>query len=346
MRLPDPGRSRLVLIGAGTYDDPRLPNVPAVLHNVKDLSEQLTGPHTGVFDARSSTLIADESNMSTIGRQLRSAADEAEDTLLVYYSGHGCLEPRRNELFLALKETHPDTLGFSAINIDVLREAIQSSNAATKILVLDCCFSGRAVESLADKETAVEGQLALEGTLTLTSASGSNVAVVLPGERHTAFTGRLLKLLREGSPATGDPLDLNALYQQLMQTMRNDSLPKPKRLGSGNVGDLVLSRGSGRTQRAQPSQNWSSGTRVRPLTATTRTEPAVPKPARYEDRQSPAPRGTSIKDRQRAAARARLEKEMVERAAASRRRLQSQALIGSALFIVMAVMVVWWLAAR
>jgi hypothetical protein len=327
-----------------------------VQHNVKDLRDQLTGPHTGVFDAWSSTLILDESHMARIGRQLKSAADDAEDTLLVYYSGHGCLDSRRNELYLALRETHPDSLGFSAIHIDVLREAIQSSNAANKILVLDCCFSGKAVESLSDRASAVEGQIALEGTLTLTSASGSNVAVVLPGERNTAFTGRLLKILREGSPATGNPLNLNALYQQLMQTMLNERLPKPRRLGSGNVGDLVLSRGGGRPQPALPMQNRPVGTRIRPTPAPTRAqapeavvvEPAVPKakPVVYQGSQPPAPRGTSIKDRQRAAARARLEKEMAERAAADRRRRQWQALMGSALFVILAVLLVWWLAAR
>jgi peptidyl-prolyl cis-trans isomerase B (cyclophilin B) len=43
---------------------------------------------------------------------------------------------------------------------------------------------------------------------------------------------------------------------------------------------------------------------------------------------------SSIKDRQRAAARARLEKEMAERAAAARRRRQRQAIIGSAIAVV------------
>ncbi len=43
---------------------------------------------------------------------------------------------------------------------------------------------------------------------------------------------------------------------------------------------------------------------------------------------------SSIKDRQRAAARARLEKEMAERAAAARKRRQRQAVIGSALAVI------------
>ena len=52
---------------------------------------------------------------------------------------------------------------------------------------------------------------------------------------------------------------------------------------------------------------------------------------------------SSIKDRQRAAARARLEKEMAERATAARKRRQRQAVIGSALAVVVVVAGAVWL---
>jgi peptidyl-prolyl cis-trans isomerase B (cyclophilin B) len=52
---------------------------------------------------------------------------------------------------------------------------------------------------------------------------------------------------------------------------------------------------------------------------------------------------SSIKDRQRAAARARLEKEMAERAEAARKRRQRQAVIGSALAVVVIAGVAFWL---
>jgi peptidyl-prolyl cis-trans isomerase B (cyclophilin B) len=51
---------------------------------------------------------------------------------------------------------------------------------------------------------------------------------------------------------------------------------------------------------------------------------------------------SSIKDRQRAAARARLEKEMAERAAAARKRRQRQAIIGSALAVIVIAGVAFW----
>jgi peptidyl-prolyl cis-trans isomerase B (cyclophilin B) len=52
---------------------------------------------------------------------------------------------------------------------------------------------------------------------------------------------------------------------------------------------------------------------------------------------------SSIKDRQRAAARARLEKEMAERAAAARKRRQRQAIIGSAIAVVVIAGVAVWI---
>jgi len=53
---------------------------------------------------------------------------------------------------------------------------------------------------------------------------------------------------------------------------------------------------------------------------------------------------SSIKDRQRAAARARLEKEMAERASAARKRRQRQAIIGSAIAVVLIAGAAVWLA--
>lgn len=55
---------------------------------------------------------------------------------------------------------------------------------------------------------------------------------------------------------------------------------------------------------------------------------------------------SSIKDRQRAAARARLEKEMAERSAAARKRRQRQATLGAALALVMVVAGTVWLVTR
>lgn len=57
MRLPDPQRSRAVLIGTSTYKDENLPDVPQVRANISDLSAILTDPFNGVIPAANCEVI-------------------------------------------------------------------------------------------------------------------------------------------------------------------------------------------------------------------------------------------------------------------------------------------------
>lgn len=126
-----------------------------------------------------------------IGQHLRSTARNAEDLLLVYFVGHGLVGGRRHELYLGLPDSECAEPEFNSLEYDKLRSSLLDSAASTKIIILDCCFSGRAVnEVMADLVTEVVGQIEVEGTYVLASAERDQVALILPGEDHTAFTGR------------------------------------------------------------------------------------------------------------------------------------------------------------
>ena len=75
---------------------------------------------------------------------LRSAASQAEDLLLVYFVGHGLVAPR-HDLYLGLPDSDLAEPEFNSLEYDKLRSAVLDSAAATKIIILDCCFSGRVV---------------------------------------------------------------------------------------------------------------------------------------------------------------------------------------------------------
>src|SRR4051812_37798900 len=95
---------------------------------------------------------------------------------------------------------------WGSLRYEALRDAILESPAKAKIVILDCCFSGRAVgEAMANPTTVALAQLDLDGAVVLTSASRNHVSLSPPSEAHTAFTGRLLGLLRHGLP-DGDEL--------------------------------------------------------------------------------------------------------------------------------------------
>ena len=195
--LPDPGRSRAVLIGASTYS--HLEDLPAVRNNLSGFRDVLVAPALGGLPADNCTVVAEPARPVDVYRTLRQQAAAAEDTLLVYFAGHG-RTGSRNELFLCLPDTDPDELPYSAWPYDELRRVVADSRATKKVVILDCCFSGRALADQAGDEETILGQVGIEGTYLLTATAANAVALAPPGERYTAFTGTLLGLLNKGIP--------------------------------------------------------------------------------------------------------------------------------------------------
>jgi hypothetical protein len=113
MGLPDPQRSRAVLIGTSGYEDGKLPDLPSVSRNIRDLASSLTDPLHGVVPGNNCIAIENEGDIRNIGRRLRAAAEQAEDLLLVYYSGHGLIGGRKHDLYLALRSSEWANPGWS-----------------------------------------------------------------------------------------------------------------------------------------------------------------------------------------------------------------------------------------
>ena len=254
MRLPDPQRSRVVLIGTSEYDDEKLPDLPAVGRTVSDLATALIDPVYGLVPENHCTVLADEGDIRLIGHRLRLAARQAEDLLLVYFAGHGLVGGRRHDLYLALPDSEWVEPEFNSLEYDKLRSAVLDSPAATKVIILDCCFSGRVItDTMADPVSEVLGQVEVDGTYVLTSAHRDQVALVVPGEDHTAFTGRLLRLLRDGVPGGSELLTIDDLYRQLLAKMQADGLPHPQKRGTDSAELLALARNRAYVAPVQPA---------------------------------------------------------------------------------------------
>ena len=237
VRVPDPQRSRVVLIGTSKYADAKLPNLPAVGRTIVGLAAAFTDPACGVTSRDHCTVLRDVGDIPLLGRQLRSATSGAEDLLLVYYAGHGLVGSRRHDLYLGLPTSEWAEPQFNSLEYDKMRSAVLDSTAAVKIIILDCCFSGRVVsETMSDSVTELAGQLEVDGTYVLTSAQRDQVALIRPGEKYTAFTGRFIQLLQQGVPGGPEFLTIDDLYRQLLLKMKAEGLRSPARvlLTSGN----------------------------------------------------------------------------------------------------------------
>jgi hypothetical protein len=253
VRLPDPERSRVVLIGTSRYEDEKLPDLPAVGRGIEDLKKALTDSVYGLVPENHCDMLEDEGDIRLIGRRLRRSAGQAEDLLLVYFAGHGLTAGRRHELYLALRDTEWEEPEFNALEYDKLRSAVLNSRATTKVIILDCCFSGRVFgDTMADPATELIGQVEVDGSYVLASAHRDQVSLILDGEDRTAFTGRLIRLFHDGVPGGPELLTIDDIYQQLRAQMKAEGLPQPHKRGTDNANLLAVARNRAFAATAAP----------------------------------------------------------------------------------------------
>ncbi|WP_053711829.1 caspase, EACC1-associated type [Streptomyces sp. NRRL B-3648] len=236
-RLPDPAGSRAVLIGASRYEHAGLPGIPAVRANLTALRAALTDPVNGTLPPGHCAVVDEPRAPGDIDVPVAEAAGAATDVLLVYYAGHGVVDGR-GRLHLSVCRTDPARPGVTALPYDVLRETMADSPAAIRVLVLDCCFSGRATGPMADAQALIGGQIDIAGTYVLASSSATKPSRAVPGATHTAFTEALLAALHRP-----EPLTLDASFDTVHHHLLARSLPLPQRRVMNTAGGLTLVKG-------------------------------------------------------------------------------------------------------
>jgi TPR repeat protein len=215
------------------YVDPEFPDIPAAVNNVADLSRLLTASTGSALAEHQCSVLTDPEHSAQVGQVVATAAREADDVLLLYFAGHGVVD-QRGRLYLALSGTSRDHPEWSSVSFATLRDELIASPARARILILDCCFSGRAFEAMGASSSLVDGQIDIQGTYTIASSARNEPSVAPEGHRHTAFTAALL------STATNIGLTLDQLYQKIDQTLHRDGYPRPQRRTVNIAGELRL----------------------------------------------------------------------------------------------------------
>ena len=237
--LNDAG-ARVLLIGTGQHAaDSGLDSVPAVERSVRDLGEALV-ERCGLARERLRVII-DPATPTEIGTVLAEEAEQATSVLLVYYVGHG-LVGLGGELYLATQATdrRPGWLAHTALAYNAVRNSLLESPATSLVVVLDCCYSGRALGVLGSVQNEAIDMAWVHGGFVLTSAAPDELALAPEGDTYTAFTGEFLKLLRDGDPDGPPQMTLQSIYRYLGRALPARGGPRPRRVTSGRVDDLVL----------------------------------------------------------------------------------------------------------
>ncbi len=263
-RLPNFAASRAVLVGVAAYHDPGLVDLPAVAENVAALLGVLTDPTLSGFADAQVTVVLDPADARAVMAPVLQAAAAADDLVLVYFAGHGILAGDGVELHLATGDSVPEQ-PWTSLPFAYLARVLRRAHATTKILLLDCCYSGRAARDLmGDAVHLAVNQVGVDGVYVMTSTSGTRAAKAPTGHRYTAFTGGLIHAMRHGTATAGDLLGMPQLFQVVRARMHAAGWPIPEQYHHNNAGNLALVRNATRSsgadaRRRRPApQAWAA----------------------------------------------------------------------------------------
>ncbi|MFJ2194640.1 caspase family protein [Streptomyces violaceusniger] len=260
MRLPDPATSRAVLIGVHAFD--HLDDLAPVENNINRLYDALTDPELWGLPKEHCRKIPQPRYGPEVIDALAQAADEARDTLFVYYAGHGLIDTQATDasdrLCLALPAADQEARLHWALRYKDVREKVQQPRRARrKVVVLDCCYSGQAAVAMGPTDLKDEAEI--EGAYVLASSGANALSYSREGAELTDFTRELLALVEEGVPGGPELLTLDDLYQGVWQAAAHKGLAKPHKLATDQADRAALVRNRAWVPELPPASPATGG---------------------------------------------------------------------------------------
>jgi glycine betaine/choline ABC-type transport system substrate-binding protein len=229
--------SLALLIGTSEYEDEKFTDLPAAANSFRGMRQVLTAPELCGWPPSQIKELFNYENSSQATVKLQKWAAKTTGTFLLYYVGHGT--PSRNGPYLTLTGTKAEYTGATSVDYEDVRQALLKSPAHTKIVILDCCYAGRAIplaQSGPDLFTDIKGTFVL--------AAADNAAHV-PTDQElacTSFTGELLDLVRKGLPGGRPVITLDEIYANLKNRLKTAGLPEPNRGNTDTAGSYRFTR--------------------------------------------------------------------------------------------------------
>jgi hypothetical protein len=168
-----------------------------------------------------------------IDRFLKSATPN--DTVLLYYSGHGALDPGRNDnLYLCATDVTQNNLSTHGLDSQKVSTWLRDCRAQQKIVILDCCYAGgfKGGPGVGEETSLLEKG---EGRFVMAAA---DLEKAHDGKTVSPFTELVIAGLEQHPD---EPLSIASLAVWVEDQTTNGArrLPLPKHSSEGS-GDIVI----------------------------------------------------------------------------------------------------------
>ncbi len=265
----------VLLVGVNQYEDGGLPSLRYPAVDCQGLGEALFKatqgfPQKEVIAHHDFALV--KPTAKTVRQSLQQIVSQtrSQDTILLYFSGHGILEPNTQQAVLCMTDTQKNNLLDTGIPMQELLQMLANSSAHQQLVCLDTCHSGdmvlvggnnavsRDAENSSFNTTSQMLQVLRQraaqskGFCALLSCDQGQKSWEFPELGHGVFTYYLMRgLLGEAADSQG-VIEADGLYKFVYrQTLQYiDKLNQQLRL----INQQKRSRGDGKIQLEYPLQ--------------------------------------------------------------------------------------------
>ncbi|WP_180931122.1 caspase domain-containing protein [Streptomyces sp. AJS327] len=237
-----------MFIGSASYNN--LTPLPGVTNNLDRLNTLFTSQAVWNLPSEHCTVLHEPTTTLEIVKAVRHAAQEAKGALFIYFAGHGLVDRDTGELHLGIPSSEVSDPHLTALPYDWVRREVLRSPAFHRIVVLDCCFSGRALGMMSEHsaKSAID-RAEIDRTYLMAAAAENSTAIAPEGDIYTSFTGELIHALTNGVDNDSPLVDLDTLHALIENGLNAKGYPSPQCRDRNQAGRTPFARNSAYTGR-------------------------------------------------------------------------------------------------
>ena len=192
-----------LVVGVSKYRDPKIPKLGLSDKDAKAFGDFLKSQNSIFKETQVTSLLNEKATKAEVEKYLYYTLPKAgkEDTIILFFSGHGAFDPIRPTEFLFLPyDAETEYLSTSGVKMSGL-DFLKGVSAERVLVVSDACYAGGFSE-MKPKSIAPSVDLFLQefrnssGRAIITSSKDKQISWEVPELKNSVFTHYLLEGLR------------------------------------------------------------------------------------------------------------------------------------------------------